>query len=119
MLYPPNGPLQVYPGGRLNEDDDDYEKALKREVKEEMNIDINIIDPIDVQMWSINGSNHRYGVFFLCKPLSDAKEIKLSEEHVKVKWFDYGELMKHYSEFPERAKPGIRIADKLHRRGFL
>jgi len=118
QLYPPNGPLWVFPGGRLNENDDDYEKALKREVKEELGIDIEVLDPLDIQMWSINGTDHRYGVFFECKH-NEKHEIKLSKEHTQFKWFSYEELIKHYNEFPERAAPGIKLAITLHKKGYF
>jgi 8-oxo-dGTP pyrophosphatase MutT (NUDIX family) len=57
-------------------------------------------------MWSVNGKDHRYGVFFICKILEDDSKIKLSEEHADFKWFDYNELMKHYSEFKVESSSG-------------
>lgn len=78
----------IFPGGRL-EDEDKPKQALKREVKEETNLDINILSPCDVAMWGKEGG-HRYAVFFICKFISG--EIKLSKEHQDFKWFSFNEI---------------------------
>ena len=107
VLWPPNGPHWIFPGGRLNEADKSYQEALQREVQEETQLSIEILDPIDVQMWIAHGTSHRYGVFFVCKPLTT--EITLSEEHEKYQWISYEELLNHYKESPERSQAGIHI----------
>ncbi|MFA6088671.1 MAG: NUDIX hydrolase [Candidatus Woesearchaeota archaeon] len=119
MLCPPNGPLWIYPGGRINEKDTDYKEALKREIYEELNLNINILEPIDVQMWSTNDNDHRYGVFFLCELIDNIKKIRLSKEHSKHEWFSYEELIEHYSKEPIRAKPGITVANKLREKNII
>jgi len=119
QLWPPEGPLWLYPGGRLENGDEDYEKALRREIKEELGVEIEIIKPAEIVIWSINGEHHRYGVFFLCELLDEESKIKLSHEHEKYEWVSYEELMEHYSKHPERAKPGIKLAQKLHKGGYI
>ncbi|MFT4310141.1 MAG: NUDIX domain-containing protein [Candidatus Woesearchaeota archaeon] len=106
------------PGGRLEYNEMDPHQALKREVKEEIGIPINIINPIDVHIWSIEGQHLRYGVFFICELCDDVTKIILSKEHEKIQWFTYNQLMQHYMQFPNIAKPGIQIINKLQKKNY-
>lgn len=115
LLWPPNGPLWVYVGGRLDIDENDYKKALKREIKEETGLEMLDLEPFDIKMWAVNGKNHRYGVFFLSKIKNLNKEIKLSNEHIKYKWFSYEESI----NFEKIGKPGREIIKKLHAKKLI
>jgi 8-oxo-dGTP diphosphatase len=91
----------IFPGGRLNKTDKPKE-ALKREIKEETNLDIEIIKLLDVTMWG-KEEDHRYAVFFLCKLIKG--EIELSKEHQDYKWFKFKDKIDfHDKSFKEVLK---------------
>lgn len=74
------------PGGRLNIGEP-FEDGLKREVREETGLSVEIGKPIYVGEWHpiIKGvPNQIVAIFFICKPLST--DIRLSEEHNDFKW---------------------------------
>ena len=72
-----------FPGGKVN-NDETFEIALKREILEELSIDIIIMKKIISKKYideKINILLH----YFLCKPIND--NIKLSE-HEDMKWIE-------------------------------
>jgi 8-oxo-dGTP diphosphatase len=70
------------PGGRI-EFGEKIEDALKREVKEEVGIEIEIKKPLNI--WGfVKGNLHLVGITFLAEYKSG--EIILSGEHVKFEW---------------------------------
>jgi len=73
------------PGGRLEIGEDPFE-GLKRETKEETNLDIEIIKPLNVRHFKRDDDQIITLIIFLCKPLT--KKIKLSEEHTDYDWID-------------------------------
>lgn len=82
------GEKWIFPGGRL-EIGETPKEGLKREVKEETNLDVEVIKPLDVLMWGV-GDDERYAAFFLCKIVGSA-DIKLSQEHQEYKWVEFNE----------------------------
>jgi 8-oxo-dGTP pyrophosphatase MutT (NUDIX family) len=76
------------PGGKIQEGEDDLDESLKREVKEETNLEIEVGD-IFIR-WSFKlryGHNIGKKVFlvgFRCKYKSG--EIKIGDEHSGYKW---------------------------------
>ncbi len=122
VLWPPNhdpSPLWLLPGGRLNNSDESYEKALSREVEEEIGLDISIEKPYYVDMYKVPKREDRYAVFFLCSLKEDKANIKLSHEHSKFEWLSYQELMSVLQKHLERARPGIILLEKLRRENLL
>jgi|ERR1035437_280461 8-oxo-dGTP diphosphatase len=92
-----NGPYGLdFPGGRIQEgettdsnDRNELISALKREVLEETNLEIEVFDPFFnwFQKASIKSKNYGktiYLVGFKCKYLSG--ELKLSDEHDNFQW---------------------------------
>lgn len=75
----------ILPGGRLNKGEEPL-NGLHREIKEETNLDVEILHPCGIGMW-----NNRYAVFFICK-LKGEQKIKLSEEHQDFKWYSFDEV---------------------------
>ena len=71
------------PGGRLQLGEDPY-SGLKREAKEEVNLNIDIIAPLHVQHFTRDDGQNITMLIFLCKTLDN--EIKLSEEHTNFNW---------------------------------
>jgi 8-oxo-dGTP pyrophosphatase MutT (NUDIX family) len=96
VLYDPIEGLD-FPGGRIKEDEaidnqpSSLIKALKREVLEETNLKIDVLDPFVVWYHVFSKGHRNYGnvvylVGFRCKYKSG--EVKLSNEHNKFKWVD-------------------------------
>lgn len=90
------------PGGRLELAEDPH-SGLKREVKEEAGIDIEIIRPLNVQHFTREDGQVITMLIFLCKPLS--KAVKLSAEHTAYDWMDLnGDTSKLSKFFEEEVK---------------
>lgn len=67
------------------------EEALKREVKEETNLEIEIVKPVRIWTFFKNNKNTQViGVTMLCK-YKDGR-VKLGEEHVDFKWIKPEEI---------------------------
>jgi len=73
------------PGGGI-EYGETPQESLTREIKEECNIDIEIIKPIAANTYFID-ELQRIEITFLCKAVNPEK-IKLSTEHSDYKWLD-------------------------------
>jgi len=71
------------PGGRLELGEDPF-LGLKRETKEETNLDIEIISPINVQHFTRDDDQKITMLIFLCKPSHN--NLKISEEHIEYSW---------------------------------
>ena len=77
-----------FPGGRLEHNDESVE-GLKREVKEETNLDIFDIKPFFTKVF--DKKSPKYGVFFTAKTKNQS-EIKISDEHQAYRWYKKTEL---------------------------
>jgi 8-oxo-dGTP pyrophosphatase MutT (NUDIX family) len=96
------------PGGKIQEGELDFKKALTREVEEETNLKIKILDPFTTWYYEIpNNKKHPSGgkkifmVGYRCKYVSG--KIKLSDEHNAFYWVDknnYKKLDKEWNMFP-------------------
>lgn len=87
-----------FPGGKIQEGEakekniNSLINALKREVREETGLEIEVFEPFAVWYRKFSDKNHRnygkevYLVSFRCKYLSG--EIRLSDEHNKFQWVD-------------------------------
>jgi 8-oxo-dGTP diphosphatase len=83
------------PGGRLKPGER-FDEALKREVKEETGLDIEIGAPIAVNEWRpvVKGEPWQIvGVFFKCR--ANSAEVRLSSDHDQFLWIDPKDYLKH------------------------
>ena len=97
-------------GGRI-EAGEDSKSALKREIKEEIGIDVEILDPVAVieSFYIINGSKYHEVMFVhraefcdaeLTESLESFKNVE-GKEHLKYVWLDLDKLDDYF------IKPGI------------
>ena len=76
------------PGGRLKPGEH-FAAALKREVSEEVGLEVELLRPVHIDEWRPVVHNEPWQIvatFILCKPLSST--IRLSEEHDNYAWID-------------------------------
>ena len=87
-----------FPGGKIQEGEDDFDEALKREVREETGLEIEVGEPFTRWYFEF-GQDHRnagkkvFLIGFKCKYKSG--EVKISDEHSEYKWvtkLNYKEL---------------------------
>jgi 8-oxo-dGTP pyrophosphatase MutT (NUDIX family) len=105
-----------FPGGRLEEEDGEIE-GLKREVMEEIDVEIEDIKPAFSKFATpkdcpyIKKGKHRYALFYLAK-IKPGQEIKLDEDELHAyKWFKREDIpnlkffMNFYKEMLEKVLP--------------
>lgn len=99
-LNDPHNPGQWdLPGGRIKPIEAPQD-GLVRETKEETNLDIRAVLPLDVQHFVRQDGQTINLIFFLCEKLS--YDIKLSEEHIEYSWVD---VESKNFDFPTWLKP--------------
>jgi 8-oxo-dGTP diphosphatase len=100
------------PGGRVHNLESLID-AVKRETKEESNLNVEVITPIDVWSGEHEGvSLHSIG--FLCQVVSG--EVEVSKEHTESKWLSVSELndysITHDIKIFQKAEAISRAVDK-------
>ncbi|NTW15183.1 MAG: NUDIX hydrolase [Candidatus Moranbacteria bacterium] len=81
--------MWMLPGGRL-EAEDEPEEGLRREVREETGLDIEIVMPIYTARWGIEDPP-KYTVFYLCRAVGEGA-IRMSDEHAQARWVRFDNL---------------------------
>src|SRR5690348_17307163 len=80
-----------FPGGKIQAGHLDFENELKREVREETGLEIEVGEAFNVWHTKFPKNGHNiYLVGFKCKYLTG--EVKLSEEHTDFSWIDESQL---------------------------
>lgn len=91
------------PGGRMKFGEK-AEESIKREVKEEVGINIEIVKPLRV--WGlIKDDLHLVGITFLAKYIDG--EFMLSGEHTKYEWIDKEKIL--VGDYPEWIKEEFKM----------
>lgn len=87
------------PGGRLNPNENQI-KGLKREIKEETNLDIDVIKPLTIRKFTRDDNQKIELTNFLCK-LPDAlnNKLKLSKEHTDSEWVELNNVKDKITDF--------------------
>lgn len=80
------------PGGKVDFSEAP-EDALKREIKEEIDLDIKVIRPYSTFSYtSDDNQRHTVDIQFMVEATGDINDIKLSKNHDDYKWIDQDEL---------------------------
>ncbi|OGK26781.1 hypothetical protein A2954_05495 [Candidatus Roizmanbacteria bacterium RIFCSPLOWO2_01_FULL_37_12] len=80
------------PGGGINFAES-LETAVKREIKEEVGLDIKVVSFVPYIINSVRKYWHGIGVVILCKLDSSKQKVVLNEEANDYGWFTYEEVM--------------------------
>lgn len=77
-----------FPRGKCDKgDENELKKCMKREVKEETGLDVDIVSYIDKYEYiADHGTRKSIQFNFLCKLVNPKQKIKLSKEHQSYKW---------------------------------
>jgi len=84
-----------FPGGKA-EKDERLEDALKREIREELNINIKIERLVDISQKQAGDITVKF-FWFLCHPV-DAEKIKLNKEITAISWVNRKAVPKNLRE---------------------
>ena len=96
------------PGGGINFGER-VEEAIKREVKEEVALDVEVVSIVPYVINSLRKNWHGVGTVLYCR-LNDVKQaIKLNDEADKYGWFSFSEIHKLAT------LPGVKEAIKAAR----
>ena len=80
------------PGGKIKEGETNFIEDLKREVREETGLEIEVGEPFSTGYFELNEQSNKnlgkkvYLIFFKCKYISG--EVKLSHEHSAYRWIN-------------------------------
>lgn len=94
-MFFPNGWLD-FPGGRINEGEDDLIEALRREVREETTLEVDVSDAFSTWLGR-DGSVFLVG--YRCSYVSG--EVMLSDEHTGFRWVE----RTHLSDLDDGSAP--------------
>lgn len=97
------------PGGRLELGEDPFQ-GLKREVKEEAGIDIEILRPLSVRHFTRDDGQVITMIIFLCKVFDE--NIILSKEHCEFEWINIESAKEKLAEFFHKE---VEMYEKWHR----
>lgn len=96
-----NDPTQGddFPGGKIQEGETDPNESLKREIKEETGLEIEVGDPFMTRYFEFpfikghrNSGKKIFVVIYRCKYLSG--EVKISNEHISYRWVNKNNYLK-------------------------
>lgn len=91
------------PGGRL-EMFETFEEAVKREVREEVNVDVEVIDELGICDHIIKSEQkHWVSPSFLCKIIKGEPKIMEPDTHLDMRWFSLENLPENVTITTQRA----------------
>jgi 8-oxo-dGTP diphosphatase len=99
------------PGGRIN-NNENSEEFFRREIKEELGVNnFKILDTIDHEAWH---SSSGFAICGVANLIEIEGEIKLSNEHTKLKWIEEDEIDRYEFVWPAMGRM-IRNGFRRHK----
>jgi len=80
-----------FPGGKI-EEGEDYTSAIKREMREEFSVDVDVGPQIAQASFEHNGKDCQVTAFFVSFAHDGIKQPFLLSEHTDYKWIDIEEI---------------------------
>jgi 8-oxo-dGTP diphosphatase len=100
VVFFPNGWLD-FPGGRINEVEDDLVEALRREIREETTLEVEVGDAFAT--W-VGRGGAVFLVGYRCRYVSG--EVALSDEHIGYRWVNRSQ----FAELDDKSPPAEALA---------
>ena len=92
-----------FPGGKVQEGETDFTKALEREVKEETGLEIEVLEPFNTWYFEWPKGHRNYGkkaivIDYRCRYISG--EVIISDEHDEKKyiWINKENFLNYFKE---------------------
>jgi len=101
------------PGGRLELGEDPNE-GVKREMKEETGIDIEVLHPLSIRHFTRQDGQTITMIIYLCKALHD--NVVMSEEHDGFGWVSVWDCKSRLTDF---FHPEVDVFHKLEMHRFI
>lgn len=98
------------PGGTL-EFAEGYEECLRRELLEEVGIEVEVLGLLPKLFSDIRTNTHLVVISYLCRMKNPHSEIVINEEASAYKWLSIEEV-KNYRTFPKTIE-GLTLAEEL------
>ena len=102
------------PGGKVDFGEDPSD-ALKREFKEEVNLDIQVGEPFTTYAYTTkNGTRHTVSIVFHVEIADRLDKLQLSSAHDNHRWIDATTIddIEMTPEMRENIKKGLRLVQK-------
>ena len=80
------------PGGKV-EFGEDINEAVVREVKEETNLDVRVIEPYSAFSYvSDDGNRHTVDIQYLVEPVGNIDNLEITDAHEEARWIQREEI---------------------------
>lgn len=93
------------PGGKI-EDGEELHEALKREILEELNVNVEVLNPFHAFTYHFNGL-YMIEIAYFIRLDDNIKNLKLSDEHEDFKWVSKDEIDNY--KISDNEKEAIKI----------
>ncbi|MFB6145173.1 MAG: NUDIX hydrolase [Candidatus Nanohaloarchaea archaeon] len=100
-------------GGHL-EHGEDIEEAIKREVKEETGLDVEVHQLVDVMTFSWDDDEDEESIRFVYHVEADSDDAEPDDDLSEVKWVEPSDLADALE-----TKDADRVKDRAHQRNFI
>lgn len=112
--------LLAFVGGTVEHTDalvDILDSAVIREVKEEIGVDVRVLDFVNASSFVSKRGNHVINIVLICEIISGTPKISSAEEMDSLLWLTKDEII-NYPNSPKWLCESVRKADELVKKIF-